>query len=372
MTVRTATTRLLYVDNLRVALTALVVLHHVAVTYGNIPLWFYTEPAKDPSGLALDLLVGLDQAFFMGLFFLISGFFTPGAHDRKGAGPFLKDRLVRLGVPLLAFLLLLRPLVNFGFYSSVEEQVGVTDLPYWLFYLLSWDPGPMWFVEVLLVFTALYVVLRRFTTPATGQATPVARPAPAPPGVRQIAAFALGLTVVTFLWRLAVPVGAYWQFVGLPSPAYLPQYASLFAVGVLAYRGQWLDALSPKARRPSFVISGVATAVLLPVTTITDGALRTLVSAAWESVFAVTVVIGLLSLFRGRFDRQGRRGRFLSEHAYTVYVVHPLVLVGLGYAFRPLDAPAIVKFAVVAVFALPLCWGLAYAVRSLPGARKVL
>ncbi|MEV4160945.1 acyltransferase, partial [Nonomuraea dietziae] len=61
--------RLAYVDNLRVALTVLVVLHHVAVTYGNIPLWYYVEPARDPSGLALDVLVMFDQAFFMGLFF---------------------------------------------------------------------------------------------------------------------------------------------------------------------------------------------------------------------------------------------------------------------------------------------------------------
>ncbi|GAA3306176.1 hypothetical protein [Nonomuraea dietziae] len=65
-------------------LTVLVVLHHVALTYGNIPVWYHVEPAQDPSGLALDVLVMFDQAFFMGLFFLLSGFFTPGSHDRQG------------------------------------------------------------------------------------------------------------------------------------------------------------------------------------------------------------------------------------------------------------------------------------------------
>ncbi|GAA3093283.1 acyltransferase family protein [Streptosporangium carneum] len=369
MTVETTVPRLLHVDNLRVALTALVVLHHVAVTYGNIPLWFYTEPAKDPSGLLLDLLVGLDQAFFMGLFFLISGFFTPGAHDRKGTGPFLRDRLVRLGVPLLAFLVLLRPLVNFGAYPSVAAAVGVADLPYWLFYVVTWDPGPMWFVEVLLVFTGVYALWRRFAGPVPHTTAPAAPP---PPGAGRVVAFVLGLAVVTFLWRLAVPIGAYWPVVGLPSPAYLPQYASLFAVGVLAGRGRWLEALSPRAGRLGLASAGVVTLVLLPLAGVASGALRTLVVATWESAFAVAVAVGLLWLFRARFDRQERRGRFLAEHAYTVYVVHPLVLVGLGYAFRPLEAPAVVKFALVAALALPLCWGLAYAVRSLPGARRVL
>ncbi|GAA4219916.1 peptidoglycan/LPS O-acetylase OafA/YrhL [Streptosporangium album] len=366
VTAKTTTARLRYIDNLRVALTALVVLHHVALTYGNIPLWFYAEPAKDSSGVALDILVTFDQAFFMGLFFLISGFFTPGAYDRKGTWPFLRDRLMRLGVPLLIFLLLVRPLVNFGSYSSVEAASGVTDLPYWLFYLFSWDPGPMWFVEVLLGFAALYALWRHFARPVSGADTPAA------PGARAVIAFALGLAAVTFLWRLAVPIGAYWPVVGLPSPAYLPQYAGLFAVGVLAHRRRWLEALTPRAGRLGFLTAGVVTLVLLPLSAVTGGALQTLAVAVWDSVFAVALAIGLLWLFRKRFDRQGPRGRFLSEHAYAVYFVHPVVLVGLGYAFRPLDAPAVVKFAVMAAFALPLCWGLAYAVRSLPGARRVL
>ncbi|MEU4704377.1 acyltransferase, partial [Nonomuraea dietziae] len=91
-----------------------------------------------------------------------------------------------------------------------------------------------------------------------------------------------------------------------------------------------------------------------------------------EAVFAVGITIGLLVTFRERFNRQGPRGRFLSEQAYTVYFIHPVVLVGLSYAFSGLHAAAIVKFAVVAALALPLCWGLAYLVRSLPGAKRVL
>ncbi|WP_181923822.1 hypothetical protein [Streptomyces inhibens] len=45
----------------------------------------------------------------MGFFFMIAGYFTPASYDRKGARPFLRDCLKRLGVPLLAFLLLYVP-----------------------------------------------------------------------------------------------------------------------------------------------------------------------------------------------------------------------------------------------------------------------
>src|SRR5882757_3865416 len=104
--------RLLYVDNLRIFLTMLVVLHHVAVTYSDIPLWYYTEPARDGSGFALDVLVVIDQFYFMGFFFLIAGFFVPGAYDRKGGKRFVRDRLLRLGVPLLLFVLVIRPILT--------------------------------------------------------------------------------------------------------------------------------------------------------------------------------------------------------------------------------------------------------------------
>ncbi|WP_199537134.1 hypothetical protein [Spongiactinospora gelatinilytica] len=83
-------TRLHYIDNLRTALTVLVVLHHVAVTYGTIPAWYHFERARDASGLALDVFVAVNQAFFMGFFFLIAGMSTPGAHDRKGGRGFLR------------------------------------------------------------------------------------------------------------------------------------------------------------------------------------------------------------------------------------------------------------------------------------------
>lgn len=45
---------------------------------------------------------------------------------------------------------------------------------------------------------------------------------------------------------------------------------------------------------------------------------------------------------------------------------------GLGYALRPLEAIAIVKFAIMLVLAPPPCWGPAYLVRSPPGAKRVL
>jgi len=154
MTTLQTRTRLSYLDNLRVVLTALVVLHHAAVTYSHIPLWYYYEAPHDGSATALDVFLALNQAYFMGFFFLIAGYFTPGALDRKGAGRFARDRLVRLGIPLLLFVIVVRAVVGIPGWS-------VSGLPYAEYYVLSWDPGPTWFLEVLLVFSLVYALVRR-------------------------------------------------------------------------------------------------------------------------------------------------------------------------------------------------------------------
>jgi membrane-bound acyltransferase YfiQ involved in biofilm formation len=95
-------------------------------------------------------------------------------------------------------------------------------------------------------------------------------------------------------------------------------------------------------------------------------------SAIWESLFAVGVIVALLVLFRQKLNHQGMLARVMSENAYAGYVIHPLVLVGLGYALSPVHAIAIVKFTVLIVLALPLCWASAYVVRALPHAKRVL
>ncbi|WP_017591643.1 acyltransferase family protein [Nocardiopsis potens] len=360
--------RLAYIDNLRILLTVLVVLHHCAVTYGNIPAWFYTEPAQDPSGVALDLLVIFDQAFFMGFFFLLSGFFTPGSADRKGARPFLRDRLVRLGVPLLLFVLLMRPLLTYGIYT----ELAAGELPYWLFYILSWDAGPMWFVEVLLVFCLAHLLIRRFRAPQ--EARIAERRTGRMPGPAAVLGFTAGLTALTFLWRLPVPTGTYWPVVGLPTPYFLPQYALMFAAGALAFRRGWFDSVPRAAGWGGLAMAVFAAAMLFPLsggTGVLPGAWGTLSGAAFESVFAVGTVLFLLRLFQRFFDRQGPFARFLSANAFAVYFLHSPILVGIGYALSGWEAPAAAKFGAMAVLALPLCWGAAHLMRSLPFAKRV-
>ena len=88
-----------YIDNIRILLTALVVLHHLAITYACGPgLWYYIEPNPNPiANLLLTLFIATNQSFFMGMFFLISAYFLEKSLRRKTVNQVVNDKLKRRG-----------------------------------------------------------------------------------------------------------------------------------------------------------------------------------------------------------------------------------------------------------------------------------
>lgn len=158
--------RTCFIDRLRVVLTALVIAHHTAITYGGAGSWFYREvtDAGRPSSLLLTLFCAVNQSFFMGMFFLLAGYFTPGSLQRKGLRRFLLDRGVRLGVPLLVFGVVLGPMA-----------IALGNIPKGQSVLASWGNllgsgtfvlGPLWFTWALLLFALAWVLWSR-TSPQT-------------------------------------------------------------------------------------------------------------------------------------------------------------------------------------------------------------
>lgn len=93
--------RLYYLDYLKLVLTVLVIAHHASQAYApKATAWPVMNPTRST---VLFPITTVNAAFFMGLFFLIAGYFVPGAYDRKGASAFLKPRFIRLGTPAIFF-----------------------------------------------------------------------------------------------------------------------------------------------------------------------------------------------------------------------------------------------------------------------------
>jgi peptidoglycan/LPS O-acetylase OafA/YrhL len=142
-----------YIDRLRSVMIALVILHHTAITYGASGGWFYHElsPSSTLSSVILTLFCATNQAYFMGILFLLAGYFTPGSLERKGYASFLTDRFLRLGLPLLAFGLILGPLTVAT--VTAAEGKGFWSTFVWLWNHREFINGPLWFVQALLIFS---------------------------------------------------------------------------------------------------------------------------------------------------------------------------------------------------------------------------
>ena len=370
----------LYIDRLRTVMTAVVVVFHAAITYGGSGGWFYHEvqASAAPSSLLLTLFCGTQQAYFMGFFFLLAGYFTPASLERKGYPRFIADRFLRLGLPLLAFGLFLGPLtaalVNYfvdggGFWSTFA----------WLWNHQRFINGPMWFTQALLIFSLCYCAWRavRGSHLATSQRD--ARPVP------------------TFLWWLisAVAVGAVALAIRQIVPTghdviglqlgYFSSYIFLFAAGILAWRYDWLRQLNWSQARP-WVLGLILTWPILPAAILAahylygagksnfSGGLSwpAILYAFWEPLVAWGLIPLWLLVFRACMNQPSAFWSWLNRRAYTVYIIHPVILVGVALLFRWWVAPPLLKWIVVGPLAAAACWLVADPLVRLPGVRRVV
>ncbi len=236
--------RLAFIDNIRVLLTILVVAHHAGQPYGPTGGdWPIVNPERTR---VLGPFFAVNAAFFMGLFFLISGYFLPGAYDRKGTAAFLKERFLRLGLPLVLFgLVFFGPITYLEYRDSAEGGRSFWGY-FFRVYLGEWrvEFAHLWFVAHLLFYAVCYAAWRRFAPRARRVSRP-GRPVPTAPGHRAILLFTVALALVTFVVRIEYQIDRWAQFlVVIPVEwAHAPQYLALFVVGIVAARRDWLRGL---------------------------------------------------------------------------------------------------------------------------------
>jgi hypothetical protein len=360
-------------------MTLLVLFHHTALTYGGMGGWFYREiaPSAAPSSLLLTLFAAVNQAYFMGLFFLLAGYFTPAALRNKGARRYLRERLLRLGIPLLAFGLILGPITVALARTSQGNPFLDSLLAIWR--SGTFIPGPLWFAEALLIFAIVAMLwlklVRRNVSPA---AAAEARPFPSN---FTLAGAALLTGIVAFMLRLWSPVGSNW--LGLQF-GYFASYTVLFIAGCVAATPRWLERIPQASDRLWFRLALLALPVL-PATALlgpaipalagsSDGGwtIPALLYAFWEPLVAWGLILHLLSVYQRRFPSLNKIWRQLVERAYTIYVIHPPVLVGIALAWRTVAAPALVKFGVTGIATCLISFVLAGLILRIPGAKRIL
>jgi fucose 4-O-acetylase-like acetyltransferase len=128
-----AKARFAYLDNVRSLVIILVITIHSAVTYSGFGGWYYIEGSPENLSIFGMVFFGFLQSFLqawtMGALFFISAYLATKSLAKYGSLKFIKERLFRLGLPLLLYVFIISPIILFvicGFYpenSLVENYI---------------------------------------------------------------------------------------------------------------------------------------------------------------------------------------------------------------------------------------------------------
>jgi peptidoglycan/LPS O-acetylase OafA/YrhL len=388
------------IDNLRAVVIVMVLAFHAMMAYvAFLParpfafdappyLWRAFPIVDQQRWFGFDLFCAWLDVFLMSFFFMLSGLFVWSSLSRKGPAAFLQDRLLRLGLPFAAVVLLLMPPTLYPTY--IQGTGDWTIAGYWRAWLdlPFWPSGPVWFLWLLALWDVLgagiYLLARRHGD-RVQRLSFYARQRPAvflgglllgsalayvplalifgPASWYQAGPFAVQycrpLHYVLYFLAGAV-IGACGIERGLFAPdgplvrhwarwaiAALVLFFLLGGLTALATPDPWADAFAaPLALRAAAALSYVLACF-----------------ASCFFVFAVAVRFGGIG---------ARLLDSLKANAFGMYLVHYLFIVWLQFALLGLTVPGLVKAAIVFCATLALSWSATAALRRVPAIANII
>ena len=327
--------------------------------------------------------------FGMALMFFLSGLFVWSSLKRKGRLAYMRNRLLRLGVPFVAVAMIITPLSYYPTYLQIAGHGGFEDfLRQWLA-LGRWSAGPAWFCWVLLVFDWIAALLIRLT-PGWGET------------LRQLTGRITRHSELAFLLLVAITAAVYIPMVLVFGPFswpawgpftfqasrvlfYLVYFFAGIGVGACGLERGLLTCEGKLAHRwPLWLI--LATIAFLvhskAVEAVHSHPLPRTLHAALQSgpvmaalilfaVFCAAACFTCLAVFIRFVNSRIQVFDNLSSNAYGIFLIHFVFVSWIGYALSGAEAPALVKFALVFTGALAMSWFGTILIRRIPGAARI-
>jgi fucose 4-O-acetylase-like acetyltransferase len=332
--------RMHYLDNLKVFLTFLVVLNHTADAFGccgNLSWMMVIGDYDNPFKFAIRKLMIFNQSYFMCLFFFISGYFTASSYKRKGGHAFIQGRITRLLVPAWVSLVFLNPLC-----FCIAQWTANSDLVYFP------SLGATWFIYWLLFFEWIYILLVKDKEDTSGSTSSV-------PFLSTRKRWMWGLGLCGFAQFVVSRVLNISYFYAMPiaSPGTLFSDIVLFTAGTVAGEYGWISHertiteqmdIAPWKLRVMVCLEGV---VVMYLHFIRESPVEHLAYFLAAGMLCVDISVAYLQFFQEYVNQDWS---YLAGGAYTVYLLHPLVIqicTSVFYKVYDVLYPETIKFAPV-------------------------
>ena len=389
--------RALPIDHLRAFLILLVVAHHAVLAYTSFApapegwntefmLWRAFPIVDTVRAPLLDLLTTFNDTVLMALLFFLAGLFTWRGLKAKGISSYVRSRVLRLGLPFLVGSALLAPLAYYPAYLQRGGEAGFGAYVAAWRSLPVWPSGPVWFLWVLLIFSAL-AALAYHLAPQWGEKLgawlgPLGERPWSFFGVLSLASAAayvpMTLIVSPLEWFEFGPFAVQTSRIAL--------YFLYFVFGIgMGAHGVQAGLLEPggKLARRWGVWQGMAmvflvltiVSVVAVFTQLEQGTLHPALPILASSIFTVSCAASsfmLLSFFLRFGNWTGRAWRSLGRSSYGIYLVHYVFVSWFQLLVLDVEWAAGLKATFVFVSAAGASWLTTLALRKVPGVARVI
>lgn len=386
-TIKAQSKRLYFLDNLKVFLTILVIVHHVGQAYGPTGGFWQYKSSMHENIPWLGSFFGINAAFFMGLFFMISGYFLPSSYDRKDNADFLKDKLMRFGIPLLFAFFIISPLEMYFYYINYSGNsslnfiqyfqsiyLGIGNKPTWFKESIGWPEmnfGHLWFVEHLLVYFTIYFIIRKLCFRDGFKVDNK--------NFKFLSIVIIGalISLLSSIVRIWYPIDKWIAILGFiqSEVAHLPQYIILFTTGIIAYRKNWFIKISKRTGYLALIL-GIAMAFIIYLHSFIPESIVKVLFLNWaiyESFMSVFLCWGLIVLFREKINFDTPKFKFLAANSYAAYIFHFPIVLAIQYSLDKINVfGALGKFLLVSFLSIIATYFICSIIRKIPYVEKIL
>lgn len=350
------------------------VLFHAALSFlpggSDQPLWIVMDASR--SG-ALAMLFFTLHTFRMTVFFFIAGFLGHMMLERRGVWGFVKNRLVRIGAPLVSFWpLVMTGIIAVVIWVALRANGGVPPAdaePPPPLTVATFPLTHLWFLYVLLIFYAATLLLRGVVVALDRKGAFRARLVD--PVVRVIAGplapMFLGIPVAAALYF--TPHWLMWFGIPTPDTGLVPNTTALVCYGT-AFGFGWLVSRQPEILQKwskecwsALGLAGCCTTICLAIagaTPVVTPAEQNIVTLFYACCYALAGwgwsigIIGAAMLFCAGHSPVRR---YLADASYWIYIVHLPLVLALQAAFSPYAWPWFAKYPLILAIAFALMLG---------------
>jgi peptidoglycan/LPS O-acetylase OafA/YrhL len=345
---RKASARLYYLDWLRVLAILTVLVYH-STRFFNMETWNVKNPVWYPW---VEVWNRFATTWLLPLIFVISGaslFYAVGKGQGglRGAGQFIKDKALRLLVPVVvcafthASLQAYLNRLTHGEFSGSYFQY----LPHYFFDDFEAMGAHLWYLLVLFVFSLLlYPLMRWLRGRGKGVLSRLGDLLSLPGVVQARAVPALELVVLEAHQNPGIDFNAGWSFL---------VYLWLTLAGFLVVSGERLQASIERLRWPSLLLGLVLAGAQFLLLNLEQeppfGTWQYAVGWGIRALASWCVVLAILGFGRKHLNHATPFLRYANEAVLPFYILHQTVLMCVGYFVVQWAIPDLLKWAIILV-----------------------